>query len=650
MKPNVFEAPKLVPITRALTILPILKELFMKNSFRLYILIMFLGTFILNGCSQAEVLTPVSTPYNAKSGAKLNSSNVSVSVSTPYNAEAILSQTIQLKPTSKKNIGDKSRILLKHENSYLATNNRYEIELNESLSTYDDLLLKTFYPVKEETASGSQSCYRLDSEKHSIYSIDYDTATMRLKMRNNWGYDRDVESAYLCFNFDTASHTLTAAKRYTFNLGESTFEEDQNFSPASVFYDSAHAYFKLNSSGSKISLYESGFDFSVPSDFNPGHSQGVPNQRVMWEKNRTESFSRHRLSGDKIQKDINSIYLPQVQEAGNNTQTRAAAEKMLKQITSDLKDSGESLRYSPAVYLAFRNGLLNTKLKGSTTVNGVIEQNTVPYVFFTNETDDSGVRHPFMVLTSYSITDMPSRLLDVPAPPGDGKGGSYPDQNVTRDAILQTYLIKIPLKNYGNVSSLTENEMVETLASDAGESHHDVYNHASISSIGVAVDGVMIYPVLNNMLISTQRKAEITNTGIHVGRGMGLHWHADGHGATGNGLNLYNLADYTGKSHPPLIGFGFDGIALFGKYETAYHDMDGVQDLLDSFGGHAHGNYGYHYHAHAAPSSVIGDSRDYTLHILMKGAWIGKINNIPEFWKGDAPNVAGQRNRYAGDR
>jgi hypothetical protein len=650
MKPKVFEAPKLVPITRALTILPKLKELFMKNSFRLYILIMFLGIFILNGCSQAEVLTPVSTPYNAKSGAKLNSSNVSVSVSTPYNAEAILSQTIQLKPTSKKNIADKSRILLKHENSYLATNNRYEIELNESLSTYDDLLLKTFYPVKEESASGSQSCYRLDSEKHSIYSIDYDTATMRLKMRNNWGYDRDAESAYLCFNFDTASHTLTAAKRYTFNDGESTFEEDKNFSPSSVFYDSAHAYFKLNSSGSKISLYESGFDFSVPSDFNPVHSQGVPNQRVMWEKNRTESFSRHRLSGDKIQKDINSIYLPQVQVAGNNTETRAAAEKMLKQITSDLVGSGESLRYSPAVYLAFRNGLLNTKLKGSTTVNGVIEQNTVPYVFFTNEMDGSGVRHPFMVLTSYSITDMPSRLLDVPAPPGDGKGGSYPDQNVTRDAILQTYLIKIPLKNYGNVSSLTENEMVETLASDAGESHHDVYNHASISSIGVAVDGVMIYPVLNNMLISTQRKAEITNTGIHVGRGMGLHWHADGHGATGNGLNLYNLADYAGKSHPPLIGFGFDGIALFGKYETAYHDMDGVQDLLDSFGGHAHRNYGYHYHAHAAPSSVIGDSRDYTLHILMKGAWIGKINNIPEFWKGDAPNVAGQRNRYAGDR
>jgi hypothetical protein len=294
--------------------------------------------------------------------------------------------------------------------------------------------------------------------------------------------------------------------------------------------------------------------------------------------------------------------------------------------------------------------LLNTKLKGATTVNGLIEQNTVPYVFFTNETDGSDVRHPFMVLTTYSIADKPNRLLDVPAPPGGSGGRGYGSQKVTRDALLQTYMIKLPLKNYGNVSSLDENEMEETLASDVGETQLNVYNYASISSIGVAVDGVMIYPLLNNTLVSAQQKAEITNTGIHVGRGMGLHWHADGHSATGNGLNLYNLADYAGKSHPPLIGFGFDGIALFGKYETAYHDMDGVHDLLDSFGGHAHDNYGYHYHAHSAPSSVIGDSRDYTLHILMKGAWIGKINAIPEFWRGDAPNVAGQHNRYAGDR
>ena len=86
----------------------------------------------------------------------------------------------------------------------------------------------------------------------------------------------------------------------------------------------------------------------------------------------------------------------------------------------------------------------------------------------------------------------------------------------------------------------------------------------------MAFDGVLIYPVLNNKLVSSQQKAKITNTGIHVGRGMGLNWHADGHGATGNSLNLYNLADYAVKSHPQLIGFGNDGVALYGKYESSY--------------------------------------------------------------------------------
>lgn len=54
-----------------------------------------------------------------------------------------------------------------------------------------------------------------------------------------------LQSAYLCFTFDTASHKLTAAKRYTFNLGDRTFKEGKSFSPASVFYDSASSSFNL---------------------------------------------------------------------------------------------------------------------------------------------------------------------------------------------------------------------------------------------------------------------------------------------------------------------------------------------------------------------------------------------------------------------
>ena len=100
--------------------------------------------------------------------------------------------------------------------------------------------------------------------------------------------------------------------------------------------------------------------------------------------------------------------------------------------------------------------------------------------------------------------------------------------------------------------------MGDTLAQDNAtpSTTYNNYTWTSISTLGIAIDGVQIYPVFNNVLMPAAEKAEITNTGIHVGRGMGLHWHADGHGATGNGLNIYNISDYEGNNHPPLFGFG----------------------------------------------------------------------------------------------
>ena len=74
-------------------------------------------------------------------------------------------------------------------------------------------------------------------------------------------------------------------------------------------------------------------------------------------------------------------------------------------------------------------------------------------------------------------------------------------------------------------------------------------------------------------LQDAKKAAEIINTGIHVGQGLQLHYHADGHSSTGNGLNLYNISDYTSQEHPPLIGFGYDGIALFGKYESSFSSI-----------------------------------------------------------------------------
>ncbi len=578
------------------------------------------------------------------SGDTGNSSTLTIA--TPANFETILTRTLSLTPTSKTSISNRDRVLVKYNNSYMATNSNYTIELNATLSTYDNLMLQTFQLIEES----SSSCYRLDSEKHSIYSIDYDASTMKLNMRNNWGFDRDANSAYLCFTFDTTNNTMTASKRFTFNTTTRNFDEDSSFTSASVFYDESSSSFILSSSASNISLEDSGVDVSLPTDFNPNNTAFASNSRVAWETRVTESFSDHFLSGDRLFKDTHSTYQSQIQTAGSDSSTATAAETMLNQIKSDLEGIGASLRYDTSVYLAFRNALLNTKLQGATIVNGQVDQNTAPYVFFTNESDDSGTKHPFMVIGSYSIADKPNRLLDVPVPPGDGLTDSFETQSVTRDAALQTFLLKIPLKNYGTVNSFTDNSMDNSLANDVNESNLTIYNYASIAAIGVAVDGVQIYPPLNNTLATAQNKAEITNTGIHVGRGLGLHWHADGHGATGNGLNLYNLSDYDGNSHPPLIGFGFDGVALYGKYESNFSSMDGFGEALDSFGGHDHGDYGYHYHAHSESSSVVNDTTDYTLHILMKGAWKGTINSVPEFWDNGAPNVSGsQKHRYVGN-
>jgi hypothetical protein len=176
--------------------------------------------------------------------------------------------------------------------------------------------------------------------------------------------------------------------------------------------------------------------------------------------------------------------------------------------------------------------------------------------------------------------------------------------------------------------------------------NYNNYNYTSISGIGITIDGVSLYPVLNNTLTTAHKSAEITSTGIHVGQGMGLHYHADGYGAksTTNKLCLYNDVDYSNRKHPPLIGFGLDGIALYGIYKSTYSSMHGYGTSLDNFGGHSHGSYGYHYHAHTVQNNTsnnvdtITDSssaKTYKLHILMKGAWKGKINDIPEFWDSD---------------
>ena len=560
--------------------------------------------------------------------------------------------------------------------SYLSINDSYNLVFVDSseLITYGALLKATFHLVTE--TNSTDSYYRLDSEMHPMYSLDIIDDT--LVFNNAWDFNRSVSTVnsnytggYVLFEItSTSSTSLTPYKRYKYNVDldtttdDTAFIEDTTFS-SDLYYDSSE-WTLSSSTSSSFTFYESDLDLEIPTDFNPLQSSRVSNYSAIWENFSTATaLDKNILYGGTNSLLYNSIaskYQPQITAMGYDTgtnSTRYYAEEMLGEIFS----TGTTIRYEKSLYTSFRDAMLQTTLQSYGIVNGELGLNTVPYVFFTNEYDDNGDYHPFMVIGSWSISDKPNRLIDVTTPPGEGGGVDYVDGSVTRSTILATYLMKIPMRDYGEITDVTDNDLTPTsgynnLRDDASSSdNYSVYNYASISAVGVAIDGVPIYPLLNNTLGVAQEKAEITNTGIHVGQGLSLHWHADGHSATGNGLNLYNLPDYVGNDHPPLIGFGLDGIALYGKYDASYSSMDGYNDYmnngLDVYGGHSHGDYGYHYHAHTVNSKQEGLSvNSYTCHILMKGAWKGNIDNIPDFWDMDtkAPTLSGSSNDsiYAG--
>jgi len=515
-------------------------------------------------------------------------------------------------------------------------------------TTVQATLAQTFEAVWEPSVTGG---FRLDSDLHALYSLDVGPGGV-LVFHNAWGTaPKPSGRGYLIFTYDPSSKSLRARARVSWNPDTLVRGPAPSF-PERDFYVRAGAgratLVASAAEATPLSWYEAPLNVAIPAQFNPKGTPYQPNPRVAL-TSRIVEVTEDQMVGprSKVEQDLLPAYRSQVSEPGDSPATEAAASGLLDQIASH-----STLRYPKAVYLAFRKALLNTPLASDDIANGRPGLLAVPYAYFTDEADDQGVQHPFLCIASYSITDKPNRLVDVRRPPGDGGGPGYASQAVTRDAALQLNLVKLPLKDYGLVNQVTDNPMVQSLLSDAhSNAAPSVYTWASTSGVGVAVDGSLIYPVLNNTLATTQNSAEITSLGNHVGQGMGLHYHADGHIALANGLQLYNLADYRGQSHPPLVGFGLDGIALYGVYEASFGSMEGIAVPLDSFGGHSHGVYGYHYHSHLV-TAVTDDGRTpYVLDVLLKGAWKGRIADIPEFWddrKGEPAYSLAQRHRYVG--
>jgi hypothetical protein len=376
-------------------------------------------------------------------------------------------------------------------------------------------------------------------------------------------------------------------------------------------------------------------DFSLDdgSHFNPASTE--------WQSNSFAAFPTDSETGEiaswdfddssifeQLPADVDDFYETQF---GDSDSATAASSQALDAIEATLAAEGSSMRYDKSVYLAFRENALSHRFAAHDIYNAKLGERTVAHVYFVNASDDEGLYHPHMIIVSHYGSGGPNFLIDVARPPGDGAAGTmYEDQTITRRAILENKFVKIPMKDYGLVNDVADNDLaalgLPTLASDEGlaEADWNTLNHAGTASAAVAVDGVVIYPSSNNTLSLATSVAEITTSGIHVGRGLGLHYHADGHGYNGNGINLYNICDYEGHTHPPIIGIAYDGIAIFGKYESAY-TMDGEDVALDEFGGHSHGDYGYHYHAHqgtVTQDQGPGPEPDlvYEQHFLFVGA------------------------------
>jgi len=154
-----------------------------------------------------------------------------------------------------------------------------------------------------------------------------------------------------------------------------------------------------------------------------------------------------------------------------------------------------------------------------------------------------------------------------------------------------------------------------------------------------------MFPAYNNTLVPSNLMGELSASGCHVGQGGGgPHCHFDGY-QSGFSLGVYGDSDYINKTHPPLIGFGYDGIALFGKYRSDDKSMLGYNTALHALADHDHDTIGYHYHAHQVTNHKA-ELLTYTttMDVLMKGAYIGKTNSIPFF----RSNSSFSNNKYMG--
>jgi len=519
--------------------------------------------------------------------------------------------------------------------------------------TYNNYLTKTMQLVA--VVDSGNTYYRIDSYLHPNNSIDWggSTTSPTLKFVNNFGKTSTTGNGFVTFdvviNASTKVASLQAKNRYTYTVVAGTaangstpytgtYSKDDYFAGTGYYVKLTGTTYSLNSlntTGTSFYLYTSPLNLGIPTFMDPMVTSFATEAAAPF-LNKVSTTAAYEA---KAAAGVNSTYSDQVSASGASATTKLKADARLALIKTAVEANySGSLRYAPALYTAFRDALLANKLVSDSISDGTPGQNLVPYVYFTNEMDDSGVYHPFMVVVNYGNQASPNGLKDVASPPCSGACGTA----VTRFSNLEQYTTMIPMRNYGQVDKVvTENATFTTnLWSDVSGKvgttvlEKNVYTYADVADNGLLIDGSVMFPAFNNTLVPSHLRGELSASGCHVGQGGGgPHCHADGY-QSGKGLGLYNDADYDGKTHPPLIGFGYDGIALFGQYRSTTDKAMLGYDTLDAFGGHNHDSIGYHYHAHTVVDyQPVGLDTSFksTMHVLMKGAYIGIIDTVPYF-------------------
>ncbi len=559
-----------------------------------------------------------------------------------------------------------------NSNGYGATASSFISSTNPTMQSFLGSLV--------HVVSESDGNFRFDSHLHPNQSLDYSSTNNNLVFENNFGYTTLTKLGYLTFSYNTSTNLIQAKNRYTYSVISSTTQvstassyvgytpthtKDLTFPVVDYYLRLQSGFYDLvptSTAATKFYLYTPPIDFGIPVNLNPlpvpyTAAGPVPVAKGLVVPSQYESNS----SKSGFYNTLTSKYQPQVVNAGSDMTTKSAATMMLAAISTAATQNNFSLRYSTAVYSAFRDGtLINTQVSDS-VFDGVPGQHSVPYVYFTNEQDSSGAYHPFMIIVSYNNAPTPNGLLDIPSPPGQITlaAQSLDAQNRTRYTNLAVYLSVIPMRDYGLVTDVYQNKYTPN---SFGESNFtpsnvtpDAYNYHGIVDIGILINAAPIFSVMTGFIgtstYSSSSRGELSVNGCHVGQGGGgPHCHADSYqSGAASGIGVYSDIDYLNATHPPLIGFGNDGVALFAQYRSTDINLLGYSASIEPFGGHNHDSIGYHYHAHTIPNypwsfgNVKGTAN---IPALMRGAYIGNINTVPFF--SNSAQSSFQQNKYLG--